>query len=158
MPATLRWTAPSGQATEKARGKDAAPADKAASRSPTIKNHSATHIGRELFVFGGYDGLRNHNAVHVLDCETLDWRQAEVCVSPFFASFLCAVPFPLHRLSFPLSFLVLSVAAALLSVLFVSLFCRLPSLLSPSSLLSLCLFSVCLFFFFFFSPHSFLLK
>ena len=74
MPATLRWTAPSGQATEKARGKDAAPADKAASRSPTIKNHSATHIGRELFVFGGYDGLMQDSWERILMRSTfVDW-------------------------------------------------------------------------------------
>ena len=75
--ATLRWSAPSEHG-EKARAADGS---FARSHSPTIKNHTATHIGSELFVFGGYDGLRNHNAVHVLDCETLEWREAEVCVS-----------------------------------------------------------------------------
>ena len=65
---TLRWTSPRGE-------------QKGRRTPPTIKNHTATRIGGELFVFGGYDGVRNHNAVHILNCETLEWSEAEVCVS-----------------------------------------------------------------------------
>lgn len=50
------------------------------STTPTIKNHTATRIGTKLFVFGGYDGVRNHHAVHILDTDTLEWREAEVHV------------------------------------------------------------------------------
>ena len=50
------------------------------SSTPTIKNHTATKIGTKLFVFGGYDGVRNHHAVHILDSITLEWREAEVQV------------------------------------------------------------------------------
>ena len=73
---TLRWSAPLSQGKGTRKDGPASP-----SLSPTIKNHTATHIGSELYVFGGYDGLRNHNTVHVLDCDTLNWREAEVCVS-----------------------------------------------------------------------------
>jgi len=49
--------------------------------TPTIKNHTATRIKHQLFVFGGYDGVRNHHAVHILDTNTLEWREAAVHVS-----------------------------------------------------------------------------
>ena len=35
---------------------------------PKIKNHTATLVGSQIYIFGGYDGRRNHNAVHILDC------------------------------------------------------------------------------------------
>ena len=60
--------------------------------TPTIKNHTATRIGSRLFVFGGYDGVRNHHAVHILDTTTLEWREAEVHVRSYslvFAPVVC---------------------------------------------------------------------
>ena len=39
--------------------------------TPTIKNHTATLVGNSIFVFGGYDGRRNHNSIHILDCGEL---------------------------------------------------------------------------------------
>ena len=44
--------------------------------TPSIKNHTATLVGRRIFVFGGYDGQNNHNDVHVLDTDTLEWNLA----------------------------------------------------------------------------------
>ena len=45
-------------------------------QTPSIKNHTATLVGRRIFVFGGYDGSNNHNDVHVLDTDTLEWNLA----------------------------------------------------------------------------------
>ncbi|KAF0698360.1 Aste57867_11010 [Aphanomyces stellatus] len=41
---------------------------------PTLKNHTATLVGRRIYVFGGYDGRRNHNDLHIFDCNTLSWE------------------------------------------------------------------------------------
>jgi len=41
--------------------------------TPTIKNHTATFVDSQLYVFGGYDGRRNHCTVHIFDCETSTW-------------------------------------------------------------------------------------
>ena len=38
---------------------------------------SATLIGDRILVFGGFDGRRNHNSIHLLDCGT---RVLRVCV------------------------------------------------------------------------------
>ena len=52
--------------------------------NPTkIKNHTATlytHASgrQEIYLFGGYDGRRNHNDIHVLDCSTMIWTTPEV--------------------------------------------------------------------------------
>uniref|UniRef100_A0A7S2W4I0 BTB domain-containing protein n=1 Tax=Rhizochromulina marina TaxID=1034831 RepID=A0A7S2W4I0_9STRA len=43
-------------------------------QTPTIKNHTATLVDNRLYIFGGYDGHRNHSTVHVLDCDTYTWR------------------------------------------------------------------------------------
>ncbi|CEG48058.1 Kelch repeat-containing proteins [Plasmopara halstedii] len=43
---------------------------------PAVKNHTATAISaHELLVFGGYDGRRNHNALHLLDVRRRTWRE-----------------------------------------------------------------------------------
>ena len=42
--------------------------------TPTIKNHTATLVDNQLFIFGGYDGRRNHSTVHVFDFDTFTWR------------------------------------------------------------------------------------
>ncbi|KAL4161110.1 hypothetical protein PRNP1_001666 [Phytophthora ramorum] len=44
--------------------------------APAVKNHSATAVSaHELLVFGGYDGRRNHNALHLLDVDRRAWRE-----------------------------------------------------------------------------------
>ena len=87
--------------------------------TPTIKNHTATRIGSRLFVFGGYDGVRNHHAVHVLDTETLEWREAEVHVS-FHVALVFRCRFAGHSCArcplvffFPVSFCLLSPSPSL---------------------------------------------
>jgi len=72
---TLRWSPGRRDSTKK-------------STTPTIKNHTATRIGSKLFVFGGYDGVRNHHAVHILDSITLEWREAVVQVGKTSALFM----------------------------------------------------------------------
>ena len=42
--------------------------------TPTIKNHTATLVDNQLFIFGGYDGRRNHSTVHIFDFDTFTWR------------------------------------------------------------------------------------
>ena len=32
----------------------------------------------EVFVFGGYDGQKNHNELYVFDLQSMEWRQPEV--------------------------------------------------------------------------------
>ena len=41
--------------------------------TPQIKNHTATLYNKKLFVFGGYDGKKNHSNLRVFDTETLLW-------------------------------------------------------------------------------------
>jgi hypothetical protein len=44
--------------------------------APAVKNHTATAVStHELLVFGGYDGRRNHNALHLLDVSRRSWRE-----------------------------------------------------------------------------------
>ena len=53
-------------------------------KNPTkIKNHTANLYtwddGRqEIYLFGGYDGRKNHNDIHILDCNTLLWSKPKV--------------------------------------------------------------------------------
>ena len=39
-------------------------------QAPQIKNHTATLYNKQLYVFGGYDGRKNHNMLRVLSVET----------------------------------------------------------------------------------------
>lgn len=41
--------------------------------TPQIKNHTATLYNKKLYVFGGYDGKKNHSNLRVFDTETLQW-------------------------------------------------------------------------------------
>ena len=41
--------------------------------TPQIKNHTATLYNKKLYVFGGYDGKKNHSNLRVFDTETLKW-------------------------------------------------------------------------------------
>jgi len=45
--------------------------------SPT-KNHTATAVGRSIFIFGGYDGLKNHSDLFIFHVDTLKWHQPVV--------------------------------------------------------------------------------
>eukprot|EP00357_Protocruzia_adherens_P002441 CAMPEP_0115007148 /NCGR_PEP_ID=MMETSP0216-20121206/20972_1 /TAXON_ID=223996 /ORGANISM="Protocruzia adherens, Strain Boccale" /LENGTH=533 /DNA_ID=CAMNT_0002373965 /DNA_START=591 /DNA_END=2192 /DNA_ORIENTATION=- len=40
---------------------------------PMIKNHTATLYKNHLYVFGGYDGKKNHSALHVLNADSFEW-------------------------------------------------------------------------------------
>eukprot|EP00930_Biecheleria_cincta_P049400 TRINITY_DN34610_c0_g1_i1.p1 TRINITY_DN34610_c0_g1~~TRINITY_DN34610_c0_g1_i1.p1 ORF type:complete len:607 (-),score=99.85 TRINITY_DN34610_c0_g1_i1:24-1844(-) len=42
---------------------------------PSTKNHTATPVGHEVYVFGGYDGQKNHNELYVFDLVAMEWRQ-----------------------------------------------------------------------------------
>jgi len=45
---------------------------------PSTKNHTATLVGNEVYVFGGYDGQKNHNELYVFDIASMEWRQPQV--------------------------------------------------------------------------------
>lgn len=42
---------------------------------PQIKNHSAIIYKRCIYLFGGYDGKKNHNTLHVYDIDTKEWSR-----------------------------------------------------------------------------------
>eukprot|EP00397_Hematodinium_sp_SG-2012_P014532 GEMP01014776.1.p1 GENE.GEMP01014776.1~~GEMP01014776.1.p1 ORF type:complete len:557 (+),score=82.00 GEMP01014776.1:1-1671(+) len=50
----------------------------ASSSIPATKNHTGTLVGTDLFIFGGYDGQKNHNMLFVFDVNTFEWRQPTV--------------------------------------------------------------------------------
>jgi len=45
---------------------------------PATKNHTGSLVGHELYIFGGYDGHKNHNMLFVYDVNTYEWRQPVV--------------------------------------------------------------------------------
>jgi N-acetylneuraminic acid mutarotase len=45
---------------------------------PQIKNHSTILYNRCLYIFGGYDGKKNHNTLHVYNLETNEWSKPRV--------------------------------------------------------------------------------
>jgi len=45
---------------------------------PSTKNHTATPVGNEVYVFGGYDGQKNHNELYVFDVALMEWRNPVV--------------------------------------------------------------------------------
>ncbi|CAE7711338.1 LZTR1 [Symbiodinium sp. CCMP2456] len=45
---------------------------------PSTKNHTATPVGSEVYVFGGYDGQKNHNELYIFDLQSMEWRQPSV--------------------------------------------------------------------------------
>jgi len=45
---------------------------------PSTKNHTATLVGNEVYVFGGYDGQKNHLDLYVFDIASMEWRQPQV--------------------------------------------------------------------------------
>lgn len=46
-------------------------------QTPQIKNHTATLYNKKLYVFGGYDGKKNHSNLRLFDTETLQWIKAK---------------------------------------------------------------------------------
>lgn len=42
------------------------------------KNHSTTLYENKLYVFGGYDGKKNHNVIKVFNIDTYNWSTLEV--------------------------------------------------------------------------------
>lgn len=45
---------------------------------PMIKNHTATLYKKMLYIFGGYDGKKNHNMLYTFDLETKEWKMPKV--------------------------------------------------------------------------------
>lgn len=45
--------------------------------TPPIKNHTATLYNKKLYVFGGYDGKKNHGNLRIFDTETLTWTKTK---------------------------------------------------------------------------------
>ena len=43
------------------------------SGTPQIKNHTATLYKGKLWVFGGYDGKKNHSSLRIFDTEQNVW-------------------------------------------------------------------------------------
>ena len=41
--------------------------------TPQIKNHTATLFKKKLYIFGGYDGKKNHCMLRVFDTERDCW-------------------------------------------------------------------------------------
>ena len=44
--------------------------------TPPIKNHTATLFDDKLFIFGGYDGKKNHCDLRVFNTETDQWQRS----------------------------------------------------------------------------------
>jgi N-acetylneuraminic acid mutarotase len=42
-------------------------------QTPQIKNHSSTFYNKKLYIFGGYDGKKNHCILRVFDTEKNCW-------------------------------------------------------------------------------------
>lgn len=45
--------------------------------TPQIKNHTATLYKKKLYVFGGYDGKKNHSNLRIFDTDTLQWTKTK---------------------------------------------------------------------------------
>lgn len=45
---------------------------------PQIKNHSAVLYKKTLFLFGGYDGKKNHNSLHIYDIIKNEWVKSKI--------------------------------------------------------------------------------
>ena len=45
---------------------------------PQIKNHSSVLYKKLLYLFGGYDGKKNHNSLHIYDLSKNEWLKAKV--------------------------------------------------------------------------------
>ena len=45
---------------------------------PQIKNHTTIIYNKHMFVFGGYDGKKNHNTLFVYNILSKDWTMPKV--------------------------------------------------------------------------------
>ena len=45
---------------------------------PQIKNHSSVLYKKMLYLFGGYDGKKNHNSLHIYDLSKNEWIRGKV--------------------------------------------------------------------------------
>jgi hypothetical protein len=43
-------------------------------QGPKVKNHSTIYYKKQIILFGGYDGKKNHNKVYTFDLETNTWE------------------------------------------------------------------------------------
>ncbi len=41
--------------------------------TPQIKNHTATLFRKKLYVFGGYDGKKNHSSLRIFNTDQNVW-------------------------------------------------------------------------------------
>lgn len=46
-------------------------------QTPQIKNHTATLYNKMLYVFGGYDGKKNHCSLRIFNTETYQWMKGK---------------------------------------------------------------------------------
>lgn len=44
--------------------------------TPQIKNHTATLFNKKLYIFGGYDGKKNHCNLRIFDTEKDCWQKS----------------------------------------------------------------------------------
>lgn len=45
---------------------------------PQIKNHTTILYKNKLYLFGGYDGKKNHNALYIYKLDKLEWTKVRV--------------------------------------------------------------------------------
>lgn len=72
----LTWSLIPEQSTNAAQGQ----AGQAPQTTPCIKNHTATYYNKKLYIFGGYDGKKNHSALRVFDTEKDQWLKSKKTV------------------------------------------------------------------------------
>ena len=58
------------------------PEDSDEGHTPAKKNHSTTLHEGKLYVFGGYDGKKNHNVITVFDIAKQEWSSLEIEGAP----------------------------------------------------------------------------
>ena len=56
--------------------------DEQSSQTPSKKNHSTTLHKNKLYVFGGYDGKKNHNTISVFNIDTQKWSTLDLPNAP----------------------------------------------------------------------------
>jgi hypothetical protein len=70
----LKWILASdsnGNSNDERQGGNSANCSGGSNQTPQIKNHTATLYNKKLYVFGGYDGKKNHSNLRLFDIETL---------------------------------------------------------------------------------------
>ena len=48
------------------------------SECPQIKNHTAIIYNKQIFIFGGYDGKKNHNTLYIYNIESKEWIKPSI--------------------------------------------------------------------------------